>query len=67
MVNTARLSLKNTDRCPHCGSNFIAMDQMEKEPYCFYCGWRNTIRITAEQAKARTKWYSWVSFLKEIE
>jgi hypothetical protein len=30
-------------------------DGSEREPFCFTCGWRRNLRITAEQARNRFK------------
>ena len=51
MVIAFRKPVNQVNKCPRCGSSFVAWDKQEKEPYCCLCGWRRAIRITAEQAK----------------
>jgi hypothetical protein len=53
MVIAARKPINSIRECPHCGSNVVFWDGLEKEPYCCICGWRRAIQITAEQAKNR--------------
>jgi ribosomal protein S27AE len=65
-VISAKKMILGSRECPRCSGGFLMWDESEREPYCFNCGWRNSIQITAEQAKARVKWSSWVDFLNEI-
>ena len=53
MVIANRKPNKVIQDCPHCGSNFVTWDGLEKEPYCFTCGWRRSLRISSEQARNR--------------
>ena len=51
MVIASRKLNKMLGECPHCGSNFVTWDGMEKEPYSCTCGWRKALRISSDQAK----------------
>jgi hypothetical protein len=43
-------------KCPHCRRGFVAWDERDRESYCFNCGWRNSIRVTAVEGELRKKW-----------
>jgi hypothetical protein len=51
MVIAALNPVKSLNKCPHCGSGFVTWDKLDKEPFCYNCGWRKALRITAEQAR----------------
>jgi transcription initiation factor TFIIIB Brf1 subunit/transcription initiation factor TFIIB len=53
MVISIRQQTERIKVCPHCSGRLIIWDELENEPYCYNCGWRNSIRITEEQAKNR--------------
>jgi hypothetical protein len=51
MLKAVRKPIRQIDNCPHCSSNFVTWDELENEPYCYICGWRQSIRITREQGR----------------
>ena len=63
MVIGIRKQSRYIESCPHCSSNFVTWDKLENEPYCYICGWRQSIRITPEQARSnfRTERAFWVN------
>jgi hypothetical protein len=48
--------LQKPQSCPHCACGFLAWDERDHEHFCFNCGWRISVRITAEEAQTLKKW-----------
>lgn len=59
MVSKMQEERTKLNECPHCRSVFVMWDENDREPFCFTCGWRPSIPISAGQAKS--------NFRKELD
>jgi len=68
MVLTKKPLTDREHSCPHCLKGLLVWDERDREPFCFVCGWRNSIHVTPEMAALRRKWvYNELGEIPELQ